>query len=75
MAGTVRDDTTELAEGDIRLYVDGRNQSAFFYSSATDRLRYVNDRLPAGRHTVRIVATDAAGNTGDETWNFRIQSG
>ncbi len=74
VAATVRDDLTNLAKRDIRLYVDGRRKSTFSYSSATDRLKYRSGKLSEGRHTVRIVATDASRNTGDKSWGFKIRS-
>ena len=72
IVATVRDDQTKLSAGDIRLYVDGRQRSAFSYGSATYRLRYASGTLSYGSHTVRIVAKDAAGNTGDTSWTFRV---
>ncbi len=74
MAATVRDDRTNLLKDNIRLYVDGRQKGTFSYSAATDRLSYRSDRLSSGRHTVRIVATDASRNQGDESWSFVIRS-
>ncbi len=74
MAATVRDGLTELAKGDIRLYVDRRQRSPFLYNAATDRLTYKSGGLSEGRHAVRIIATDAAGNRGDEIWRFTVRS-
>ena len=68
----VRDETTNLAKTDIRLYVDGREKTGFTYNAATDRLTYDSGRLAYGPHTVRIEATDEAGNTTERTWGFRI---
>ncbi len=72
VAATVRDDRTDLAKSDIRLYVDGSRKGTFTYDTDTDRLRFTSGRLAYGRHAVRIVATDAAGNTGASPWAFRI---
>ncbi len=72
VAATVRDDRTDLAKSDIRLYVDGSRKGTFTYDTDTDRLRFKSGRLAYGRHAVRIVATDAAGNTGANRWAFRI---
>ncbi len=72
VAATVRDDRTDLAKSDIRLYVDGSRKGTFTYDTDTDRLRFTSGRLAYGRHAVRIVATDAAGNTGANRWAFRI---
>ena len=72
VSATVRDDRTDLAKGDIDLYVDGRRKDTFSYNSATDRLEYASNKLAYGRHTIRIVATDAAGNAGDRSWTFSV---
>ncbi len=72
VAATVRDDRTDLTKSDIRLYVDGSRKGTFTYDTDTDRLRFKSGRLAYGRHAVRIVATDAAGNTGANRWAFRI---
>ena len=73
VAATVRDDSN-LLKSNIRLYVDGGQKTKFSYSSATDRLTYRSGKLAYGRHTVRIVATDASRNVGDKTWGFKISS-
>ena len=70
----MRDGLTELAMSDIRLYVDRRQRSTFLYNAGTDRLTYKSGRLSEGRHTVRIIATDAAANRGDESWKFTVRS-
>ena len=71
VAATVRDNRTNLAASNIRLYVDGGVKSAS-YSSATDRLKYTRGPLAYGSHTVRIIAKDAAGNIADARWAFRV---
>jgi hypothetical protein len=69
----VRDTRTNLGKRNVRLYVDGRGVSTLSYSSSTDRLQYTPRRdLSYGRHTVRVVATDAAGNVGRGQWTFRV---
>ena len=69
---TVRDDRTNLIKRQIRLYVDGRRRGRFAYSRARDRLRYTTPRLSLGRHVVKIVAHDAAGNVARRSWAFRV---
>ncbi len=69
----VRDDITNLAKGDIRLFVDGRRIGAFSYDRATDRLGYTARKLSFKRHTVRITATDGAGNVTTKTWSFTVK--
>jgi hypothetical protein len=44
----------------------------FSYAASTDRLTYQGARVSAGKHTVRIVATDAAGNDTVRTWSFKV---
>jgi subtilisin family serine protease len=72
---TVRDNLTNLAKGNIRLYVAGKAipASKFSYSRATDQLVYNSPRLSKGKKTVRIVARDAAGNAGVRSWYFTIR--
>lgn len=69
---TVRDDGTELAKSNIRLYVDGKGGADFTYDAGTDRLSFTTSRLRYDRHTVKITATDAAGKTGVRSWSFRV---
>ena len=68
---TVRDETDDLGSPDIDLYVDGAPKS-FAYDQETDRLSGTTGRLPYGRHTVRVVAGDAAGNVATRDWSFRV---
>jgi subtilisin family serine protease len=72
IAATVSDDRTELAKGSIRLYVDGAEKTNFSYDPANDRLTYTSGRLSYASHTVRIAATDAAGNATTKSWSFRV---
>ncbi len=52
IAATVSDADTELAQSNMRLFVDGRAR-AFSYNADTDRLSRLSNRLAYGRHTVR----------------------
>src|SRR5215217_6469226 len=72
VAATVRDDRAELTQGDMTLALDGRNQTGFGYDAGTDRLAYDSGRLSLGQHTLKITATDAAGNTTTETKTFKV---
>ncbi len=73
IAATVSDDRAELAQGDISFALDGRDRTgAFDYDAGTDRLVYDSARLSRGQHTVKITATDDAGNTTEETRTFRV---
>jgi hypothetical protein len=70
IAATVSDADTELAQSNMRLFVDGRAR-AFSYNADTDRLSRLSNRLAYGRHTVRIEATDGELRA-SKSWNFRI---
>jgi thermitase len=72
IAATVRDDRAELTQGDMTLALDGRNRAGFGYDAGTDRLVYDSGRLSLGQHTLKITATDAAGNTTTETKTFKV---
>lgn len=69
---TVQDSQTNLAKGNVRLFVDGRRKTNFSYNRTTNRLSYASGRLGYGRHSVRIVARDQAGNAGIKSWRFRV---
>ncbi len=69
---TVRDATTELSRDDIKLYVDGRRKTRFSYDRKEDVLSRASGRLSFGRHNVRVVARDAAGNVASRTWGFKV---
>ena len=68
----VKDNVTNLREGDIKLYVNGKRIDEFSYSSRTDRLIYKLPRPSEGRKVFKVVATDAAGNVGAKSWDVTI---
>jgi hypothetical protein len=70
----VRDETTELAGPDVTLFVDG-DPKASSYDPDTDRLSRTAGRLSYGRHSVRVVAEDRAGNVAERAWSFRVVRG
>jgi hypothetical protein len=70
IAATVADKETDLAASNIRLFVDGVRKDAFNYARATNRLTYSRQRFALGKHTVKVVATDAQGKVGTKTWTF-----
>lgn len=72
---TVKDNLTNLVEGNIKLYVNGKAIPAtkYVYSSSQDLLVYNSPKLTKGKKTVRVVATDAAGNVGVKSWYFTIR--
>ncbi|HET7478562.1 MAG TPA: S8 family peptidase [Rubrobacteraceae bacterium] len=72
ISATVRDDRTNLAKSNIVFYVDGRRKTTFAYNTSTDRLTFTSGRLSYARHTVKIVARDAAGNVGTKIWRFTV---
>lgn len=67
----VRDEYTNLGGGAIKLYVDGK-QVRFAYDKKTDRLVYRSKKLSLGKHTVKVVANDAAKNRTTRTWSFKV---
>ena len=72
ITATVRDETTNLAKPNIRLFVDGRRKTTFSYDRSTDRLAFDSPTLSFGRHTVKVEATDEAGNKATKTWSFKV---
>ena len=72
IGATVSDDHAELLKGDISLYLDGRQRTRFSYDGDTDRLAYTTPKLSYAKHTARIVAEDAAGNTATKKWTFKV---
>ncbi len=54
IAATVRDEQTNLAKTNIKLFMDGNKKTTFSYDRSTDRLSYTSGRLSFGRHTVKI---------------------
>ena len=72
VAATVRDGTTELQKANISLYVDGTARGGFTYSPSTDRMSYTTPTLAYGNHSVRVIVRDAAGNTVNSGWGFKV---
>lgn len=72
VSATISDNRTELAMKDIGLAIDGKAKSDFSFDASRDRLVYNSTRLKVGRHTIRITATDASGNTTKKTTSFKV---
>lgn len=72
ISAIVRDDRNELEQRAVRLYIDGVEKTDFSYDPGEGRLSHTSARLSYARHTARIVAKDAAGNTTTESWSFRV---
>ena len=72
---TVKDNLTNLQKANIKLYVNNVliSPTKYSYGAATDALLYNSPRLALGKKTVKIVATDAAGNVGIKSWYFTIR--
>ena len=68
-------DNTPLAQSNIQLYVAGRLISAtkYSYTASTGALVHNSPRLSSGKKTVKVVATDAAGNALTKSWYFTIK--
>jgi len=71
IAATVTDAETDLQQSSIKLSLDGSDRDNFSYDAGTDRLTYTPPRLAFGRHAVKIVATDAGGET-TYSWGFKV---
>ncbi len=71
---TIRDNNV-LREANIKLYVAGKRISAakFSYAASTGSLVYNSPKLTKGKKTVKLVATDSAGNVGVKSWYFTIR--
>ena len=73
IAATVTDDRAPLAADDLVLSVDGVEVTGFAYDATTGRLTSTPPkRLAPGDHSVRVLATDAAGNAATRTWSFVV---
>jgi hypothetical protein len=72
IAAMVSDADTDLAQSNIKLFVDGKSITNFSYDAAKDRLSYRSGKLAYGGHTVKVKATDAAGLEGKKTWRFKV---
>jgi hypothetical protein len=72
IAAKVSDAETDLAQGDIKLFVDGKPVTNFSYDVATDQLSYRSGKLAYGGHTVKVEATDASALMGENTWKFKV---
>ncbi len=72
---TVEDNLTDLQKADMELYVDGNliSLTRWSYSASTDALVYNSPRIGKGKKTVKIVATDAAGNVLTKSWYFTVR--
>ncbi len=75
LVATVRDNLTNLQKANVKLYVNGIliSPTKWSYSASTDVLTYNSPRIAKGKKTVKIVATDAAGNVGTTSWYFTIK--
>ena len=63
----------KLKQSNIKLYVDGRQVSAFTYDPNRGLLTYTPQRnLSFGKHTVKIVAKEAEGLTSTKSWSFSV---
>ncbi len=75
IGATVNDMETNLAKSNVKLFVDGKKiaPKSFSYDRATDRLSFTpKAALGAGRHTVKVVATDAQNKSVTKQWAFEV---
>lgn len=68
-------DNRLLGKTSIKLYVAGKRIPAakFKYTASSGSLLYNSPKLTKGKKTIRVVATDRAGNVGAKSWSFRIR--
>lgn len=70
----VRDGGRNVRKKAIVLRVDGRRATKLSYDRARGTVRWRPARaLATGRHVVRLVVTDAAGNRSARTWRFVVR--
>ncbi|WP_308189679.1 PKD domain-containing protein [Nocardioides sp. cx-169] len=71
---TVSDPGSQLTRNQLTLRVDGRVVRGVRYDARADRMTWTSGRpLSVGRHTVRLVAVDAAGNRTVMQWRFTLR--
>ena len=70
----VRDSGAAVRKKDLVLRVDGRRAKRMAYDAERGVVRWRPARaLAPGRHVVRLVARDAAGNRSTRTWRFVVR--
>jgi hypothetical protein len=75
ISAVARDIETDLAKGNVKLFVDGVAvaPAKFTYDAATDRLTHTPAvALSFAGHTVTVVTTDAQGKTTTKQWGFKV---
>lgn len=68
----VSDGPANLSRGDITLSVNGRKKN-FSYNPTSDVATLRSGKLKPGKHTVKVIATDAAGNSSVRAWRFTVR--
>jgi PKD repeat protein len=70
---TARDGAFRIAYRDVTLRVDGKVRKVR-YNAGTGRITWTPGKgMATGRHAVRLVVVDAAGNRTVKTWKFTIR--
>lgn len=72
ISATVTDDQSELSNSDVQLFVNGKPLTKFDYDQGTGLLSATIPRLSFGRHTVKLIATDAATNSKEQRSSFEV---
>lgn len=71
---TVRDRDSRVRRRSVVLRLDGRRVTGMTYAARRGQVRWTpNRRLAPGRHVVRLVARDTAGNRSVRTWRFTVR--
>lgn len=68
----VWDDRTDLRKSGIRLAVDGKGIRKFSYNRSRNLLKYTTKTLSHGKHRIRVIAVDKAGNRTSKLYRFRV---
>ncbi|MEW6637756.1 MAG: PD40 domain-containing protein [Actinomycetota bacterium] len=75
IGATVKDNVTDLAKANVKLYLNGKQIPAtrYTYDRGTDRLFYNSPKLSKGKKRVEVMVRDGAGNVGQRAWSFTIR--
>ncbi|MEO9326258.1 ThuA domain-containing protein [Nocardioides sp. C4-1] len=74
IGAVVTDAVSAVRARDLVLFVDGKRVKGTTFNARTGKLTWKAKRpMSVGRHQVRLVALDAAGNRTVKTWSFRVR--
>ncbi len=73
LSATITDAETNLAQSNIKVFLDNQAVTSFSYNAATDKLSFTSTKLKKGQHTLKIEATDEAEQSTTETAGFKVK--